>query len=123
MDNSHDRITTPSPDTVSRRAALRGLGGAALAGLNVLRLAGPARAFQNHSGGEVVPWLDQREPNPVPENVLQQLDWAHLDDWLTPPDQFFAIKHFNLPNLDEQDWRLEVSGLVAKPTTLTLADL
>ncbi|HEY7030124.1 MAG TPA: sulfite oxidase [Thermomicrobiales bacterium] len=123
MDTNHDRTTAPSRETVARRAVLRGLGGAAIAGLSVLRLTGPARAFQNDSGGEVVPWLDQPEPNPVPEIVPVQLDWAHLDDWLTPPDQFFVVKHFNLPTLHEQDWRLQISGLVAKPTTLTLADL
>jgi DMSO/TMAO reductase YedYZ molybdopterin-dependent catalytic subunit len=123
MDTDHDRPTAPSPDTVSRRAALRGMGGAALASLSVLRLAGPTSAFQTDATGEVVPWQDQPDPNPVPENVLKQLQWEQLNDWVTPNDEFFAIKHFNLPTLDDQHWRLEVSGLVAKPTTLTLADL
>jgi len=98
-------------------------GGAALAGLSVLRLAGPARAFQDAPGGEVIPWLDQPEPNPVPEVIVQQLDWERLDSWLTPPDQFFVIKHYDQPALNERDWRLEISGLVARPATLSLADL
>ena len=51
---------------VSRRTLLKG-GGAALAGLTVLRVAGPAHAF-GHSGEEVIPWLDQPPPNPVPES-------------------------------------------------------
>jgi DMSO/TMAO reductase YedYZ molybdopterin-dependent catalytic subunit len=99
-------------------------GGAALAGLSVLRLAGPASAFQSTpEGGEVIPWLDQLEPNPVPEVIVQQLDWEKLDSWITPNDQFFVIKHYNLPELTEQDWKLEISGLVTTPTTLSLADL
>ena len=79
-----------TPSRSSRRTLLKH-GGAALAGLSVLRLAGPARAFQDAPGGEVIPWLDQPEPNPVPEVIVQQLDWERLDSWLTPPDQFFVI--------------------------------
>jgi DMSO/TMAO reductase YedYZ molybdopterin-dependent catalytic subunit len=98
-------------------------GGAALAGLSVLRLAGPARAFPGAQSEEVIPWLDQPEPNPVPEAIVQQLQWEQLDSWLTPADQFFVIKHFNQPELTERDWRLEIGGLVDQPMTLTLADL
>ncbi|MEJ7763387.1 MAG: sulfite oxidase [Thermomicrobiales bacterium] len=107
---------------MSRRTVLT-RGGAAVAGLSVLRLAGPTHAFGRQSGEEVIPWLDQPADNPVPEVIVQQLDWEGLDSWLTPPDQFFVIKHYNEPTLDERDWALEISGLVAKPMTLTLADL
>ncbi len=108
---------------MSRRTVMKG-GGAALAGLSVLRLAGPASAFQSTPiSGEVIPWLDMLEPNPVPEVLVQQLDWEQLDSWITPNDQFFAVKHYNLPELTEQDWSLEVSGLVTTPAKLTLEDL
>ena len=111
-----------TPPPISRRTLVK-QGGAALAGLSVLRLAGPARAFQDASGGEVIPWLDQPEPNPIPEVLVQQLTWEELNDWQTPNDEFFVIKHFDQPTLDERDWRLAVSGLVARPMSLTLADL
>ena len=68
---------------------------------------------------EVVPWLDQPKPNPVPEVIVQQLDWEQLDSWITPPDRLFVIKHFDQPELNERDWHLEVGGLVAQP----MADL
>ena len=110
-----------TPSTTSRRTLLQG--GAAVAGLSVLRLSGPAHAFQDQTGGEVLPWLDQPEANPVPEVIVRQLEWEKLDTWLTPPDEFFVIKHYNLPELSEEDWRLEISGLVAEPMTLSLADL
>ena len=109
-------------NNLSRRTLLQG-GGAAIAGLSVLRLAGPAHAFPRTQDAVVIPWLDQPEPNPVPEVIVQQLDWEQLDSWLTPEDQFFVIKHFDLPELNERDWRLEIGGLVAQPMTLTLADL
>ena len=107
---------------ISRRTLVK-QGGAALAGLSVLRLAGPAHAFQDEPGGEVIPWLDQPEPNPEPEAIVRQLEWEQLDSWITPNDQFFVIKHFNEPQLREDDWRLQISGLVERPLTLTLDDL
>ncbi len=106
---------------VSRRRLLQG--GSAIAGLSVLRLAGPTYAFQTPTTAEVIPWLDQPEPNPVPEVIVRQLEWERLDSWLTPPDQFFVIKHYNEPKLNDADYRLEISGLVQEPMTLTLADL
>jgi DMSO/TMAO reductase YedYZ molybdopterin-dependent catalytic subunit len=111
-----------TPSAISRRTLLR-QGGAGLAGLSVLRVAGPTYAFQTPVTGEVIPWLDQPEPNPVPEVIVRQLAWEELDSWLTPNDEFFVIKHFNQPELNEADWRLEVSGLVDQPMTLTLDDL
>jgi len=111
---------TPTP--ISRRTLLKH-GGVGLAGLSVLRVAGPAHAFPLAQDAIVIPWLDQPEPNPVPEVIVRQLDWEELDSWLTPEDQFFVIKHFDLPELNERDWRLEIGGLVARPMTLTLADL
>lgn len=107
---------------ISRRTMVK-QGGAALAGLSVLRLAGPAHAFPLSQDAEVIPWLDQPDPNPVPEVIVQQLTWEELDSWITPNDQFFVIKHFNQPELNESVWHLEIGGLVDKPMTLTLDDL
>jgi DMSO/TMAO reductase YedYZ molybdopterin-dependent catalytic subunit len=105
------------------RTALRGFGGAALAGLSVLRLSGPTSAFQDDTRGEAIPWLDQPDENPVPEIIVQQLTWEELDSWITPNGDFFVIKHFAEPVVDEATWTLEISGLVNTPLSLTLADL
>ncbi len=110
-----------TPSDMTRRRLLQG--GSAIAGLSVLRLAGPTHAFQTRAGAEVIPWLDQLAPNPVPEVIVRQLEWERLDSWLTPPDQFFVIKHYNEPTLNANDYRLEISGLVQQPMTLTLAEL
>ncbi len=107
---------------ISRRSALL-KGGAAVAGVSILRLAGPAHAFQTPTAGVVIPWLDKLEENPVPEAIVRQLDWEQLDSWITPNDQFFVIKHFNEPALDAAGWRLEIGGLVANPMSLTLDDI
>ena len=130
---------------VSRRSLLKG-GGAALAGLTVLRVAGPAHAFPGHPGqqekvrldddqsdsaqafvhpgGQVIPWLDQPPANPVPEITGNLLHWESLDSFLTPADDFFFVKHYGLPDgLDEAAWRVGIGGLVARPQSLGLADL
>jgi DMSO/TMAO reductase YedYZ molybdopterin-dependent catalytic subunit len=112
--------------TMTRRRLLR-QSGAAAAGLTVLRVSGPAHAFQNASpspvAGMVIPWLDQPAENPVPEVIVRQLQWESLESWMTPADQFFAIKHYNEPMLDSTSWALEVGGLVENPMTLTLDDI
>lgn len=107
---------------VSRRTLLKS-GSATLAGLTVLRITGPASAFQN-GGDQVIPWLDQPEENPVPEIIVKQISWEELDDWITPTEDFFVIDNFGSePALSENDWSLEISGLVDTPLTLTLAEL
>jgi DMSO/TMAO reductase YedYZ molybdopterin-dependent catalytic subunit len=108
---------------VSRRTLLKGAG-ATLAGMTVLRVAGPASAFPGKPGeGTVIPWVDVPAANPVRDVIVRQLDWEKLDSWLTPPDQFFVIKHYDQPELSETDWRLGIVGLVARPQSLTLSDL
>ena len=100
-----------------RRALLKG-GGAAFAGLTVLRVAGPAHAFPGGSGPEeVLPWLDQPPTSP------DQLVWEELDSWLTPADDFFIVNHYNQPRLSAADWRLAIEGLVRRKQSLSLDDL
>src|SRR6201987_5008794 len=121
---------------VSRRTLLKG--GGALAGLTVLRVAGPAHAFPGHFGewkGEddrsntprgfgdpeekVIPWLDQPVPNPFPDNLKNLLKWEELDSWLTPTDKFFSFNHFGQPaSLNEATWHVDIAGLVARPQSL-----
>jgi DMSO/TMAO reductase YedYZ molybdopterin-dependent catalytic subunit len=130
---------------VSRRTLLKG-GGAALAGLS-LQVAGPARAFsqdndrEKHAwddehqpdpsqslgqpGDVVLPWLDQPPGAPDPNIAGSQLVWEELDSWLTPPEKFHYVAHYGVPTsgLDAGSWHVGVSGLVANPLSLTLAEL
>jgi DMSO/TMAO reductase YedYZ molybdopterin-dependent catalytic subunit len=107
---------------MSRRGLLKG-GGAAIAGLSAFQVAGPAHAFPGERGEEVIPWLDQPAPNPVPDVLQNLLVWEELDSWLTPADNFFVVSHYGNQALSEASWRLSIGGLVARPQTLTLADL
>jgi DMSO/TMAO reductase YedYZ molybdopterin-dependent catalytic subunit len=94
-----------------------------VAGLALLRAPQLAEAFAAQPGEEVIPWLDQPAPNPVPDVLGQPLRWEDLNSWLTPNDQFFTIAHYEKPLLDATTWRLQIGGLVQQPMVLTLDDL
>lgn len=108
---------------ISRRALLKG-SGAAFAGLANLQVAGPTQAF-GQFGEEVIPWLDQPPPPALPPAIVGNLlVWETLDSWLTPPNNFFYVRHYGQPDgLDESSWRVNIGGLVARPQSLTIADL
>ena len=108
---------------ISRRTLLKG-GGAALAGLSTLQVAGPADAFPGHSDETVLPWIDQptAPPTPFPPGFVQ-LKWEDLDSWVTPNDEFFVVFHFGVPILNPESYRLAITGLVSRPQSLRLADL
>ena len=111
---------------LTRREALRA-GAAGAAGLSVLTVAGPAAAFPAAQAATtvVVPWLDQPPPVPEPARgvVLRQLRWEDLDTRITPNDEHFVVKHYDVPALSAATWRLGVVGAVARPLALDLAAL
>jgi DMSO/TMAO reductase YedYZ molybdopterin-dependent catalytic subunit len=125
---------------ISRRKVLQG--GAALAGLAMLRSQLPALASQRRAslesirwpaqvaqgfptrpGEEVLPWLDQPAENPVPDILGTPILWENIDSWITPNAEFFTVKHYTQPEIDPATWQLNIGGLVGNPLTLSLADL
>jgi hypothetical protein len=65
---------------ISRRTVLKDAG-AVLAGLTVLSVAGPKHVLRQTTG-EVIPWLDQPAPNPIPDYVGNLLRWEALESRL-----------------------------------------
>jgi DMSO/TMAO reductase YedYZ molybdopterin-dependent catalytic subunit len=105
---------------MDRRTLLKG-GGAAFAGLTVLKVSGPAHAFPGEPGEEeVLPWVGEPPPEAGIPNLL---DWEQLESWYTPADDFFVVSHFDEPVLTAADWRLAIRGLVRHERSLSLADL
>jgi DMSO/TMAO reductase YedYZ molybdopterin-dependent catalytic subunit len=107
--------------TMTRRDLMRS-GTAAIAAYAVLQSARSAGAFPSRAGEVVVPWSDQPPPLDDP-TVPVQLTWEELDSWITPNENFFAVNHFNWPQIDASTWRLQIDGLVRTPLSLTLDDL
>jgi len=58
-----------------------------------------------------------------PGGTRRLLDFRTLDGFLTPADRFFFIQHYNIPDVAVATYRLKFTGLVQKPTELSLADL
>ena len=83
------------------------------------------RAFGQSAGRTTIPWTDQPAAVPPPlESVARGLTpWEDLDSWVTPNDKFFSIAHYNRPRIDTGTWRLDISGQVAKPRSLSLDQL
>jgi DMSO/TMAO reductase YedYZ molybdopterin-dependent catalytic subunit len=103
---------------MQRRTVLSG----AIAGAAVLQ----SHAFaQSGANPKVIPWSDQPPPVPPPleKVVMGQTRWEDLDSWITPNDKFFSIAHYDRPAINEKAWRLEIAGMIAKPSTVTLNDL
>lgn len=62
--------------------------------------------------------------NPVnPTGANRFLDIRTIDGLLTPNDQFFFIQHYNKPEPDPATFRMKLTGMVTRPTELSLADL
>ena len=111
-------------DRISRRDAMLA-GGAMVAGLAFLRLDRLVAAAPLEQGEVVVTWLDQPAAVPPPAQAIigQQLQWEELDSWITPTNKFFTVKHFGQPTVDPQKWRLDITGLVKQPLSLTIDQL
>jgi len=64
----------------------------------------------------VVPFLDVQPKG-------KMLYWQDLTNWITANDQLYSVSHYGTPEVDLGRWRLEISGLVNKPRTLSLAEI
>src|SRR5258708_11382797 len=58
-----------------------------------------------------------------PSATTRILDIRKIDGPYTPKEQFFAVQHFNRPEIDPAAYRLKFTGMVKKATEFSLADL
>ena len=107
-------------EEITRRKTLKQ--GLSLAGFLALAdLAMPALA----QGETDVPFTDYPMNFKVGGNGVPRrtFDVRTLDGLIVPKDKFFVVQHFNQPELDPNAYRLKLTGMVNKPTELSLADL
>ncbi len=96
---------------------------AALAGLGIVGL--PEWAFPALAQEEtLVPFTDLPETLTLERSTESRIiDIRRVYDAITPSDQFFTTQHYGHPEIDLATYRLNVSGLVDRPLSLSLADL
>ena len=58
-----------------------------------------------------------------PNSPSRLLDIRKIDGMFTPKDQFFAVQHFDKPEIDPASFRLKFTGMLNKPAEFSLADL
>ncbi len=105
-----------NPPRFSRRQILK----AGAAGMGLCAAGVPLGAFAlgpPPPDEELVEFLD------MPRTGENQLDWETLKDWLTPQSQAFNVQHYGIPEFEESNFKLEITGLVRRPMTLTLDEL
>lgn len=64
---------------------------------------------------------ERRIVTPSPENSETPLDAVR--SWVTPTRLFFVRNHFEVPAIDQMDWRLHVSGCVRERLVLSWEEL
>ncbi|MFG0335783.1 MAG: molybdopterin-dependent oxidoreductase, partial [Maioricimonas sp. JB049] len=102
--------------SISRRDILKS--GSVAAGLGWLGFLDPSFAFPAQAAEEeLVPFLN------MPRSRPGILDWETLDSWLTPDDQVFSVSHYDKPQIDPEEYQLEITGLVERPKTFTLEEI
>ena len=81
-------------------------------------LASPRFVFPDQDDDEeLVPFLN------MPRTGPNRLDWETLGEWITPQDQVFSVQHYGIPEVKAEEYKLEITGLVETPKTLTLDDI
>jgi DMSO/TMAO reductase YedYZ molybdopterin-dependent catalytic subunit len=107
---------------ISRRETLRrGLAATGLLAITVPDWAIPALA----QGERQIAFTDVPDTYSPGDTTtrIRSLDIRTIDGQITPRDKFFAIQHYGRPEIDSASHLLKITGLVDKPTELSVADL
>src|SRR5947208_4774977 len=103
----------------SRRTFVRQAG---LAGLAVSASAIPAWAIPKAwlaADEEVIPFTDvPADFSTKRGDAVVRFDLRELKTWITPNEAFFAVQHYNVPQIDAATWRLETALLFSHEKTM-----
>ena len=107
--------------SINRRSLLKGVMGAA----GVASL--PSFVFPALAQGErLVPFTDVPDTfkvGPVRPNAVHYLDTREIDSYFTDNEDFYLVQHYGQPEVDNDSYRLRVTGMVDKELDLSLSDL
>lgn len=115
--NPPSKLALEEPLAVQPRFSRREILKAGLGGMAICMAGFPPFALASEPDEESVAFLN------MPRTGEKQLDWERLTDWLTPQNQVFNVQHYGLPEFEAKDFKLEITGLVGRAMTLTMAEL
>jgi DMSO/TMAO reductase YedYZ molybdopterin-dependent catalytic subunit len=110
-----------NPEDTSRRKVLKGgmlAAGAAAAPSFIL----PALA----QGERLVPFTDVPESFQIPPQQPNSTYWQdtrEISEFVTENEDFYLVQHYGQPEVDNDAWRLRVTGMVDNELELSLSDL
>lgn len=121
---SSDKSSDKNPEDNGRRKLIKGaIGGAIAASAGTL----PGLVFPALAQGEqLVPFTDVPDTfrvGPVLPNAVHYLDTREIDTYFTDNDDFYLVQHYGQPEIDNDSYRLRVTGMVDKELEFSLADL
>ncbi len=109
-----------NPEDKSRRQVLKGsmlAAGAAASGWVLPALA---------QGERLVPFSDVPDSfqvRPVQPNTTHWQDTRQISEFVSDNDDFYLVQHYGQPEIDNDSWRLRVTGMVDNELELSLSDL
>lgn len=110
-----------NPEDTSRRKVLKGgmmAAGAAAAPSVIL----PALA----QGERLVPFTDVPESFQIPPQQPNSTYWQdtrEISEFVTDNEDFYLVQHYGQPEVDNDAWRLSVTGMVDNELEFSLSDL
>ncbi|HCA37048.1 MAG TPA: hypothetical protein DEP13_10525 [Gammaproteobacteria bacterium] len=110
-----------NPEDTSRRKVLKGgmmAAGAAAAPSFIL----PALA----QGERLVPFTDVPESFQIPPQQPNSTYWQdtrEISEFVTDNEDFYLVQHYGQPEVDNDAWRLSVTGMVDNELEFSLSDL
>ncbi len=110
-----------NPEDTSRRKVLKGgmlAAGAAAAPSFIL----PALA----QGERLIPFTDVPESFQIPPQQPNSTYWQdtrEISEFVTDNEDFYLVQHYGQPEVDNDAWRLRVTGMVDNELELSLSDL
>lgn len=80
-----------------------------------------AWGFEPAAGETLIPFLDVQPAG-------KMLKWQNLTNWVSANEELYEVSHYPKPKIeagsvDPKDWKVQFSGFLQHPRTVTLADL
>jgi DMSO/TMAO reductase YedYZ molybdopterin-dependent catalytic subunit len=107
------------PERITRRETFQRLAAASLLALADGAMPALAEGDTDAAFTDIPATFNPNNPNAT----SRLLDIRKIDGLITPKDQFFAVQHFDRPEIDGAAHRVKFSGMVKNAAEFSIADL